>query len=79
MKKKAMGNEVENMTFEEAFSELERVVKRLENGQLALEESLALYERGQTLACLCGEMLDEAELKIEQITPQGDQPLNAGD
>lgn len=74
-----MGNEIESMTFEEAFSELERVVKRLEDGKLPLEESLALYERGQTLAGLCSQMLDGAELKIEQITPQGDQPLDAGD
>ena len=53
-----------DLTFEQAFAELEESVRTLENGELPLEESLALYERGQELAAYCAKMLDEAELKI---------------
>lgn len=70
-----MEEQIEDMTFEEAFAELEQVVRSLEDGQAALEESLALYERGQTLSQFCSQKLDEAELKIEQMTPEGDRPL----
>lgn len=68
--------DLESMPFEEAFAELEKVVDRLEEGHLALEDSLRLFERGQALADACSRKLDEAELKLEQTTPsQGDQPL----
>ncbi|HEY76286.1 MAG TPA: exodeoxyribonuclease VII small subunit [Thermoflexia bacterium] len=63
---------VEELTFEEAFAELEETVRKLEAGGLTLEESLALYERGQALAAHCNRQLDEAELKIRQLTPNGD-------
>jgi exodeoxyribonuclease VII small subunit len=69
-------SKIENLTFEQAFAELEETVHKLEAGGLALDESLALFERGQALATHCGQQLDEAELKIEQITPQGDAPFN---
>jgi exodeoxyribonuclease VII small subunit len=65
-------DEIENLTFEQAFAELEETVGKLEAGGLTLEESLALFERGQALAARCGKQLDEAELKINQITPEGD-------
>lgn len=63
---------VEELTFEEAFAELEETVRKLEAGGLTLEESLALYERGQALAAYCNRRLDEAELKVQQLTPGGD-------
>ncbi|HHS96783.1 MAG TPA: exodeoxyribonuclease VII small subunit [Chloroflexi bacterium] len=63
---------VEELTFEEAFAELEETVRKLEAGGLTLEESLALYERGQALAAHCNRRLDEAELKIRQLTPEGE-------
>ena len=56
-----------SLTFEQAFAELEESVRTLERGDLPLEESLALYERGQELAAYCANLLDEAELKITQI------------
>lgn len=59
------------MTFEEAFAELEEVVRKLEAGGLTLEEGLALYERGQALAAYCNQQLDQAELKISQLAPNG--------
>ncbi len=67
--------DVEEMTFEEALAELEQIVSRLEADQLALEDSLTLFERGQALAAACSRKLEEAELKIEQITPEGDRPF----
>ncbi len=67
MKKAAKLQPIENMTFEQAFAELEDFVRKLEGGDLPLEDSLALFERGQQLAVYCGKMLDDAELKIEQV------------
>lgn len=59
------------LTFEQAFAQLEDVVARLESGDLPLEESVQLYEQGQQLAHLCGEMLDAADLRIQQIASDG--------
>jgi exodeoxyribonuclease VII small subunit len=67
MKKAAKLQPIESLTFEQAFAELEESVRTLEKGDLPLEESLALFERGQQLAAYCGKMLDSAELKIEQV------------
>jgi exodeoxyribonuclease VII small subunit len=58
---------VEPPSFEEALVELEDIVTQLEAGDLSLEESLALFERGQRLAVLCNQVLDKAELRLEQI------------
>jgi exodeoxyribonuclease VII small subunit len=69
--------EIQNMAFEEAFSELEEVVNRLEMGGLPLEDSLALFERGQALAAHCSELLDKAELKVKQITPEGEESFSS--
>jgi exodeoxyribonuclease VII small subunit len=55
------------MTFEAAFAELEHIVRELESGELTLEGTMALYERGQTLARRCQERLDQAELRITQL------------
>jgi len=71
-------NKVEKLTFEQAFAELEETVCKLEAGGLALEESLALFERGQALAAHCNKQLDEAELKIKQITPEGEVDFDQG-
>jgi exodeoxyribonuclease VII small subunit len=54
-------------SFEVAFAELEAVVQQLEEGELSLEESITLYERGQALARVCQERLDQAELRVEQL------------
>lgn len=59
----------EEMNYEQAFEELEALVERLESGELALEESLALFERGQALAARCSELLEQAELKLRQLVP----------
>ncbi|MGB8647260.1 MAG: exodeoxyribonuclease VII small subunit [Anaerolineae bacterium] len=56
-------------TFEQLFQELETTVEKLEAGNLALDESLALYERGMQLARQCGGQLDQAELRIKELSP----------
>lgn len=76
MKENGVTERIEEMSFEDAFAELERIVGRLEDGQLTLEESLELFERGQELAASCSQKLDEAELKIEQMAPEGDRPVS---
>jgi exodeoxyribonuclease VII small subunit len=65
--------------FEDALKELEDVVTRLEKGELALEESLRLYERGIALARQCHAKLEEAEGKIELLMKdaRGDAVLDA--
>ncbi|RLC95454.1 MAG: exodeoxyribonuclease VII small subunit [Chloroflexi bacterium] len=68
-------NEIENLTFEQAFAELEETVRKLETGGLALEESLELFERGQSLAAHCGAQLDQAELQVQKLSPQGIVPF----
>ncbi len=67
MPKKTKAQAIEELTFEQAFAELEESVRTLEQGDLPLEESLLLFERGQQLAAYCGKLLDTAELKIEQV------------
>ena len=68
-------SDIEDLTFEQAFAELEETVRKLEAGGLALEESLALFERGQALAAHCSAQLDQAELKLRQLTPEGIVPF----
>ncbi len=51
--------------FEEAFQKLEAIVKKLEDGNLSLEESLKAFEEGVRLSRLCSKKLDEAEKKVE--------------
>lgn len=67
-----MTDETEQLTFEQALEELETIVNKLEAGDLTLEESLALFERGQHLAALCNQQLDEASLRVEQLTAEGE-------
>lgn len=61
------GKSVAEMSFEEALSELESIVRKLEQGDVELEESIAIYERGAALKAHCETRLKSAELKVEQI------------
>jgi exodeoxyribonuclease VII small subunit len=63
---------VEEMNFETAMAELEKVLNQLERGDVALEESIALYERGAALKARCETKLKEAEEKVAAITLDGD-------
>lgn len=67
-----MTQEIETLSFEEAQQELETIVGRLEAGELTLNESLALFERGQKLAAHCNKQLEQATLRIEQLTGDGE-------
>jgi exodeoxyribonuclease VII small subunit len=58
--------------FEAAIAELETIVKKLEEGDMALEQSLALYERGVQLSRFCHTRLEEAEHRIEILTDRGE-------
>ncbi len=61
------GAEIETLTFEDAYRQLEEIVSQLEQGDLPLDQSLSLHERGQKLADHCARKLDEAELKVKEI------------
>ena len=61
-------DEINRLSYEEAYEELEALVARMESGELPLEKSVALYERGQRLAAHCQALLEEAELKISWWT-----------
>lgn len=58
---------VKDMSFEEAMAALESVVTQLERGEVALEQSIRLYERGAELKAHCAAKLAEAEAKVEMI------------
>jgi exodeoxyribonuclease VII small subunit len=58
--------------FEAAIAELETIVKKLEEGDLALEQSLALYERGVQLSRFCHAQLEQAERRIEILNERGE-------
>ena len=74
--------DVTRLPFERALEELESIVKRLEEGKVPLEESIAIYERGEALKRRCEELLRQAEARVEKITldaggrPTGTEPLD---
>jgi len=74
--------DVKKLSFEQAIGELETIVKRLEEGKVPLEESVAIYERGEVLKARCEELLKQAEARVEKITldatgkPAGTAPLD---
>lgn len=75
-------NELADVPFEAALAELEQIVTRLEKGDVPLEQSIAIYERGEKLKLHCEALLRKAEARIEKITlgadgrPRGTQPLD---
>lgn len=68
---------LEQLSYEAAAEQLEEILETLESGDLSLEDSLALYERGSALAAHCEKKLDEAELRVRQWQPDDSPtPLN---
>lgn len=61
-----------NPTFEENMQRLEQIVRAMERGDVALEESLKLFQEGTDLVRKCGNLLDEAQLQIMKITTASD-------
>jgi exodeoxyribonuclease VII small subunit len=78
------GTDLSQMNFEEALRALEDVVRRLETGEVPLEESIDLYERGEQLRKHCQARLDAAQARIEKIVAGpdgkavGTEPFDAG-
>lgn len=74
--------EIGSLSFEAALKELEGIVGKLESGSVELEESIAIYERGEALRAHCDKLLKSAEAKVEKITldadgkPKGTEPLD---
>ena len=75
-------DDVKTLSFEKALAELEAIVQRLERGDVPLEESVAIYERGEVLKRRCDDLLRQAEARVEKITldvsgkPTGVAPLD---
>lgn len=67
---KSKAKAMKDLSYEDAYTELEEIVEKLEAGELPLEQSLALFERGQALSVRCGELLEQAELKLRQLTEE---------
>ena len=63
---------VASLSFEVALAELEAIVQRLERGDVPLEESIAIYERGEALKRRCDALLKEAEARVETIVRDAD-------
>ncbi len=76
-------NDIATMSFEQALDTLEKIVEKLERGDVALEESIRFYERGEALKKRCDALLKAAENKVEKIRlsregkPEGVEPLDA--
>jgi exodeoxyribonuclease VII small subunit len=74
--------DLKDMSFEQALKELETIVDRLEKGDVELEASILIYERGEALKSHCETLLRKAEAKVEKITlnasgePAGTEPLD---
>ncbi|TNF80500.1 MAG: exodeoxyribonuclease VII small subunit [Gammaproteobacteria bacterium] len=71
-KKKDATDELADVAFETALEELESLVKKMETGELSLEDSLAAFERGVKLTRHCQSSLKAAELKVKVLTESGD-------
>lgn len=76
------GGDIEQMSFEEALTALEAIVQQLERGDVPLDQSITLYERGEQLRGACQKRLDAAQARIEKIVtgadgaPTGTTPLD---
>ncbi len=76
-------NSVDGLSFEKALEELEKIVQALESGEVELEKSVALYERGEKLKARCETLLRQAEERVEKVKAnsqgeaQGVEPFEA--
>lgn len=62
----------ESKNFEQSLSRLDEIVRRMERGDVPLEEALSLFEEGTALVSSCGKLLDEAEMKVVRLTKGAD-------
>jgi exodeoxyribonuclease VII small subunit len=68
-----------DLSYEDAFDELEALVEQLESGELQLEEALSVFERGQALAARCSDLLEKAQLRLTELAPSEDGSLSPVD
>jgi exodeoxyribonuclease VII small subunit len=79
---KDANGDVATLPFEKALAELETIVQKLEGGNVPLEDSIRIYERGEVLKARCEALLKDAEARVEKITldakgkPSGSTPLD---
>ena len=66
---------VDELTYEEALTELEGIVESLEGEQSPLEDSMKLFERGQALVAHCGSLLESAQLKVQKLVGESAIPF----
>lgn len=64
-----------DLSVEEAFEELERLIRRMEEDGISLEESFACYERGIRLVRFCNDRIDRVEKKVQMLRGEGEAPL----
>ena len=76
---KSSNADIKTMSFEAALAELEQIVGRLEHGDVPLEESITIYERGEALRTHCDKLLSDAEAKVEKITVSPDGQAQKAD
>ena len=74
MSKKAESNNADDLSYEEAYAELVKLVESLESDSHPLDETMRLFERGQALSRRCAVLLDSAELKVQQLI--GENPVD---
>jgi exodeoxyribonuclease VII small subunit len=65
-------DDIKSMSFEQALAALEEIVDNLERGDVPLEQSISIYERGEALKEHCDRLLKQAEAKVEKLTFSGD-------
>jgi exodeoxyribonuclease VII small subunit len=68
-----MTESLEQLTFEKALAELTSIVETLESGTLDLDETVTHYQRGRCLAAHCQHLLDEVEVRVQQLAPDGQE------
>lgn len=69
---------MKNKTFEQSVGRLEEIVKALDNGDIALDDALKLFEEGVRLAGDCSRQLTDAQGKLEMLTKKSDGEMEAG-
>jgi exodeoxyribonuclease VII small subunit len=83
MEAEQLNEDIKAMSFEQALDALERIVDDLERGEVPLDQSIKIYERGEALKAHCDRLLKAAEDKVEKIRlsrdgkPIGTEPLDA--
>ena len=78
MAKSSSPKPVDQLTYEAAFAELQAIIESLEGEPRSLDDATSLYERGQLLVKRCGALLDQAELKVRQLSGSDLSDLEEG-